>query len=214
VPDSVTQILASGPPGTKKNIAVLGDGFAAADQQAYNDKVEELLLDGVFGHDYFYEDKQGFNIFRVNLISVDSGVSQKRYDEHGTPADGSDDTVISTTIKNTALGYIYSGSWAHCWLEGGANTGTLVQNALATWVPDHDLVVVVLNEPGWGGCGGGGFQIVTLAGDWTVMAHEFGHGTGGLADEYCQNPGAFPGAEPANVDITVKIGRASCRERV
>ena len=67
MPDSVTQILASGPPGTKKNIAVLGDGFAAADQQAYDDKVEELLLDGVFGHDYFYEDKQGFNIFQVEI---------------------------------------------------------------------------------------------------------------------------------------------------
>jgi hypothetical protein len=213
VPDSVTQILASGPPGTKKNIAVLGDGFAAADQQAYDDKVKELLLDGVFGHDYFYEDKQGFNIFRVNLVSVDSGVSQKRYDEHGTPADASDDTVISTTIKDTALGYIYSGSWAHCWLEGGANTGTLVQNALTTWVPDHDLVVVILNEPGWGGCGGGGFQIVTLAGDWTVMAHEFGHGTGGLADEYCQNPGTFPGSEPGNVDITVNADRATLKWR-
>ena len=49
MPDSVTQILASGPPGAKQNIAVLGDGFAAgADQTAYNNKVQELLLDGVF----------------------------------------------------------------------------------------------------------------------------------------------------------------------
>ena len=32
MPDSVTQILKSGPPGTKLNIAVLGDGFAAGDQ--------------------------------------------------------------------------------------------------------------------------------------------------------------------------------------
>jgi len=23
-------------------------------------------------------------------------------------------------MKNTALGYIWSGSWAHCWLEGSA----------------------------------------------------------------------------------------------
>src|SRR5262245_62432466 len=77
MPDSVTQILKSGPPGAKINIAVLGDGFAAGDQTAYNNKVQELLLDGVFGHDYFYEDKSAYNIFRVNLISVDSGVSQR-----------------------------------------------------------------------------------------------------------------------------------------
>ena len=123
MPDSVTQILSSGPPGTKKNIAVLGDGFAAGDQTAYNNKVKELLLDGVFGHDYFYEDAQAFNIFRVNLISNDSGVSQRVYDEKGTPADGSDDTIVSTTIKDTALGYIFSGSWAHCWLECGREHG-------------------------------------------------------------------------------------------
>lgn len=212
MPDSVTQILKSGPPGLKKNIAVLGDGFAAGDQTTYNNKVKELLVDGVFGHDYFYEDAQAFNIFRVNLISNDSGVSQRVYDEHGTPSDASDDTIVSTTLKDTALGYIYSGSWAHCWLEGGANTATLVQNALNTWVPDYDLVLIILNEPGFGGCGGGGFQIVTLGSSWTVMAHEFGHGTGGLADEYCM-PGTYTGPEPGAVDLTKNTNRATLKWR-
>ena len=210
--DSVTQILASGPPGTKKNIAVLGDGFAAGDQTTYNNKVKELLIDGVFGHDYFYEDAQAFNIFRVNLISNDSGVSQRVYDEHGTPADGSDDTIVSTTLKDTALGFIFSGSWAHCWLEYGANTGTLIQNALNTWVPDYDLVLIILNEPGFGGCGGGGFQIVTLGSSWSVMAHEFGHGTGGLADEYCQ-PNTYSGPEPGAVNITANTNRNTLKWR-
>jgi hypothetical protein len=210
MPDSVTQILRSGPPGAKKNIAVLGDGFSAADQTAYNDVVDALLIDGVFGNDYFYEDAQAFNILRVNLISSQSGVSQRVYDEKGTPSDGSDDTIVSTTLRNTALGYIYSGSWAHCWLESGANTAVLVQNALDTWVPDYDLVLVILNETGWGGCGGGGFQIVTLAGGWAVMAHEFGHGTGGLADEYCQ-PGTYTGGEPGAVNVTANANRATLK---
>ncbi|MGP1990396.1 M64 family metallopeptidase [Zobellia laminariae] len=206
----VTQILKSGPTGLKKNIAVIGDGFASADQTAYNQKVKELLIDGVFGHDYFYEDMQAFNIFRVNLISTESGVSQRRYDEKGTPADKSDDTIISTNIKDTALGYIYSGSWAHCWLEGGANTNTFVQNALNTWVPDYDLVLIILNEPGFGGCGGGGFQIVTLGSSWAVMAHEFGHGAGGLADEYCKNK-KYTGGEPGRVNITANTNRATLK---
>ena len=87
------------------------------DQTAYNNKVKESLLDGVFGHDYFYEDAQAFNIYRVNLISNQSGVSQRVYDEHGTPTDPSDDTIVSTTIRDTSLGIIFSGSWAHCWLD-------------------------------------------------------------------------------------------------
>jgi hypothetical protein len=210
--DSVTQILKAGPTGTKINIAVLGDGFAAADQNLYNNKVQELLIDGVFGHDYFYEDRQAFNIFRVNLISADSGVSTRVYDEHGTPDVGSDDTIVSTTIRNTALGYIFSGSWAHCWLEGGANTGTLVANALSTWAPDHQLVVILLNNPNYGGCGGGGFQIVPLGIGWEVLAHEFGHGLGGLADEYCTS-NAYAGTEPDAVNVTVNTDRNTLKWR-
>ena len=211
MPDSVTQILKSGPPGAKLNIAVLGDGFAAADQTAYNNNVQAVLLDGVFGMDYFYEDKSAYNIFRVNLISAQSGVSQRVYNENGTPTDPSDDTIVSTTLRNTALGFIYSGSWAHCWLEWGANTGTLVQNALDTWVPDEDLVVIILNEPGFGGCGGGGFQIVTLGSSASVMAHEFGHGTGDLADEYCSRPGSYPYGEPDRPNITINTNRATLK---
>ncbi len=212
MPDSVTQILKSGPPGTKKNIAVLGDGFAAGDQTEYNNKVAELLLDGVFGHDYFYEDAQAFNIYRVNLISAESGVSQRVYDEAGTPSDASDDTIVSTSLKNTALGYIYSGSWAHCWLESGAGTAGKVQNALNSWVPDYDLVLIILNEASFGGCGGGGFQIVTLGSSWAVMAHEFGHGTGGLADEYCR-AGTYTGSEPGAVNITTNTNRNTLKWR-
>jgi len=49
MPDSMTQILSSGPPGTKVKIAVLGDGFAdGADQTIYNNKVNDLLLNGLF----------------------------------------------------------------------------------------------------------------------------------------------------------------------
>jgi hypothetical protein len=40
-----------------------------------------------------------------------------------------------------------------CWLENGANTGTLSERAQHL-VPDYDLVLIILNGPA-GGCGGG-----------------------------------------------------------
>ena len=80
MPDSMTQILSSGPTGTKVNIAVLGDGFAnGADQTLYNNKVNDLLFNGLFKNDYYFEDIQAFNVFRVNLISAVSGVGTKTY---------------------------------------------------------------------------------------------------------------------------------------
>jgi len=201
MPDSVTQILKSGPPGVKTNIAVLGDGFTEDDQSIYNNRVRELLIEGVFANDYFHEDMQAFNVYRVNLISNESGVSQRIYDEKGTPSDASDDEIVSTDLRDTALGYIYSGSWAHCWMEPGQDSGQKIHDALDTWVPDYDFVLIILNETGFGGCASGTRLVVTRGSEWTVTAHEFGHGLGGLADEYCR-PGTYSGSEPGAVNVT------------
>ena len=101
MPDSVTQFRAAGPVGSKHNLAILGDGFAAADQTAYNDFVQNVVLGGVFANDYFYEDASAWNIFRVNLISTDSGVGHRTYDANGN--------ITVNNPKNTALGMIFSG---------------------------------------------------------------------------------------------------------
>ncbi len=204
MPDSMTQILSSGPPGAKVNIAVLGDGFAnGADQTTYNNKVQDLVLNGLFRNDYYFEDIQAFNVYRVNLISQDSGVGTKTYDNGN---------LLSTTTKNTALGIYYSGSWSHCWLEWGPNSSTLINNALTTWVPDHQLVLILLNNPGFGGCGGGGFATLPLGVTWDTVAHEFGHGLGGFGDEYCVS-GAYAGGEPGNPDLTIDTTRATLKWR-
>jgi hypothetical protein len=211
--DSMTVLRKAGAPGTKRNIAVLGDGFSAADQATYNQWVEDKLINGVFGHDYYSEDASGYNIYRVNLESVDSGVSTRTYDEHGTPSDPSDDTISSETIHNTALGYIFSGSWAHCWLEGTAGTEAAIQAALNTWVPDANEVLIVLNNPNYGGCGGGGRAVVPMGVDWTVLAHEFGHGIGGFVDEYSAGVGAYTGPEQAWINATTITNRATTKWR-
>jgi hypothetical protein len=198
----MTQILNSGPPGTKVNIAILGDGFADADQDLYNQKVQDLVVNGLFSHDYFYEDVQAFNVFRVNLISTDSGVSTKTYNNGA---------LLSETDRNTALGFFYNGSWSHCWIEWGANSGTLVNNALTTWVPDHDLVLILLNNPGFGGCGGGGTAVLPLGVTWDTIAHEFGHALGGFCDEYCQVDQPYGGGEPGCPDLTLDTDRTTIK---
>jgi hypothetical protein len=206
MPDSMTQILSSGPTGTKVNIAVLGDGFAdGADQTTYN-KVQDLLLNGLFRHDYYYyEDIQAFNIFRVNLISVDSGVGVKTYDNGN---------LLSTTNKNTALGFYFNGSWSHCWVEAGPNSWTLVNNALSTWVPDHQLVLILLNNPGFGGCGGGGVATLPLGVSWDTIAHEFGHGLGGFCDEYCVSGPYGVANRAAPISQSIPTARRSSGERL
>ena len=208
--DSMTVLRKAGPPGVKLDIAILGDGFTAVDQVAYNSWVQTTLIDGVFGHDYFSEDASAYNIYRVNLDSVDSGVSVRTYDEHGTPADSSDDTIASETIHDTALGMIFNGSWAHCWLEYGTDTDARILAALNKWVPDWDELFVVLNNPNYGGCGGLHRAHVPMGVDWTVIAHEFGHGIGGFADEYSAG-GAYADIERGWINLTTITDRATTK---
>lgn len=209
MPASMTQILNSGPPGEKFNIAVLGDGFTESEQAAYNAKVQELLIDGMFRNDYFHEDMSAFNIYRINLISAESGISTRDYDLKDK-SDPKDDTIIKETILDTALGYIYNGVWERRWIENGANTETLLYNALDQWVPDRHLALILLNTPSFGGVGGGGVQIVTLGVSWGGIAHEFGHGFGGLSDEYCELP-VYSEGEPDTPNITINTNRATLK---
>lgn len=191
---NVEPLLQNGPDAAKKIIAVIGDGYAQADMTKWADDVQRMVIDGVFTEDEtFRRNHTAFNIYRVDAVSAESGVSQIEYDEQGTPNDGSDDTIISQTTKNTALGYIYSGSWAHCWMQGSASTNSKITNLLAATVPNYDYIFIILNEPGGGGCGGGGRQTVTSGGSYTVMAHEMGHGIGSLHDEYTRAGMAWTG---------------------
>lgn len=203
-----TKIIDNGPDAGKKVIAILGDGYNSAQQTRYNTDVTNFITNGVFGHDFYQENSSAFNVYRVNLTSVDSTVSTRTYDEKGTPTDASDDVILSTTMRNTALKYIYSGSWAHCWVEPSAQSETLIQNALAANVPNADFVVIFLNNPNYGGCGGGGRLVLPRGVDWTTVAHEMGHGIGGLWDEYTGG-GAWTGGAVNGINCTTDLNRAS-----
>lgn len=198
---SMTPLITNGPVGAKLTIAVVGDGFAAADQTRYNDAVNNLLINGMFTQDFFAANKTAFNVYRINLESADSGVSTKTYDANGN--------VINQVDRNTALNLYYSGDWGHCWLEGGPNHERALTQALSIWLPDYTYVLVLLNNPNFGGCGGGGRAYVPLGVSWSTIAHEFGHAFG-LADEYCGG-NAYTSGEPGAPNLTRTTSRSSLK---
>jgi hypothetical protein len=177
-------------------LAVIGDGFTEADLQSYRDYVDRELMNGVFARDLFSTLRTSFNVIRIDLVSVESGVSTRTFDEAGTPNDGSDDTVVSETFRFTRLGYRYSGSWAHCWMDETPVTVPAVTRALARFAPGADNVIIVLNNGGWGGCARGNRLAVTRGVGWDTLYHELGHAVGGLGDEYFRSGRTFPGGVP------------------
>jgi hypothetical protein len=196
---SMTKLIDNGPFGAKYTIAVVGDGFTSADQVAYNKSVDELVASGLFARDYFAENKGSFNLVRVNVLSAQSGVSTKTYDKDGA--------VTASTHRDTAFGAIFNGDWAHCWVEDGPSTASTLNAVLDPLVHDRRIVMLLLNNPGFGGCGGGGRLTLPLGVSWSTVAHEFGHALGGLADEYHSRNEAFTAAEPKQVNVTANTNR-------
>jgi photosystem II stability/assembly factor-like uncharacterized protein len=192
---------------SKKTIAVVGDGFAEPDLNRYRSYVQSELMSGVMGRELFLQLQSAFNVVRIDLVSIESGVSRRVYDEHGTPNDPSDDTITSDTFRNTRLGYIFSGSWSHCWLEAVPSTESRLMKVVNRFVPNSDYILIVLNDPGYGGCGGGGRQLVSLGANRDVIYHEFGHGIGGLCDEYENAGQAFPDTSTGCANCSVSPDR-------
>ena len=200
---TVHRLIDNGPDGAKVTIVAVGDGFTVYDQHAYDDAVDSLLTTGLFAHDYYADNRDAFNLVRINVYSAQSGVSTKTYDDDGN--------VTAQTMRDTALGAIFNGDWAHCWVEDGPDTGRLLNDLLAQYAPEHRLVILLLNNPGFGGCGGGGRATLPLGVTWATIAHEFGHALGGLADEYHNEDKAWTGGEPGEPNATKNTLRATLK---
>ncbi len=204
-----TKIINNGSDAGKKVVVVMGDGYTAGEQSAYNTQVANMVTNGIFGNDFFLEMQNAFNVYRLNLVSTESGVGTRTWNLNGTPNDSSDDVLVSTNAKNTALKYLFNGAWSHCWLEHtGSTTNTLKNAVLAANSLSHaDYIIVILNNAGFGGCNRGPRDIVqTKSVSWQVVGHEAGHGIGGLFDEYTR-PGAYTGAVINNRNCSSVLNR-------
>ena len=233
--NTVTELVRSGPTGVKKDLIFIGDGFQAGNgQTAFNNWVN-TIVQNLFGFDTFFnEDMNAFNIYRINAVSQDSGVTQLSANGQcpscgQTQPWGTTDTtypyndtcqncgtpmqVIVTVARNTALDYRYSGVWGRCWMEAGPNFNTNFNNIVGALVPQYDMAIIVLNEAGGGGCGGGGKSFLTLSTGWQVVAHEMGHAVGGLTDEYF-NAGNYAGGEPGAKNATINLNPLKWNEFV
>jgi hypothetical protein len=201
---TVTELLRNGANGDKFNIVVIGDGFAAgADQTAFNNFVQQVVIRDLFDetrNGAYREIMGSFNLFRVNAVSQQSGITT--IDANGT---------VTNTV-NTFLGYRFSGNWNRCWMEPGPNSNTTLANTLNNLVPGWTHAFIILNTASFGGCRRGNQLAITMGGSWTVAAHEMGHMIGNLGDEY-SGTANYTGSEPSNVNLTTNTKRDSLKWR-
>ncbi|WP_251094226.1 M64 family metallopeptidase [Streptomyces sp. Caat 7-52] len=188
----------TGPVSGRLDLVVTGDGYTADEQDEFAADAEEKL-DAVFGVEPYRSYRGLFNIWLVNAVSRESGVS-------GDPT--ADD------VKDTALG----SSFFCDGLERLLCVDTDAVTRYAALAPDADIVFVVAHSAKYGGAGYSAADlppaapfhgVATMSSgnerSYLIGAHELGHSIGGLADEY-QYPGygAYPYAEePAAANLTL-----------
>ena len=201
-----TQILDNGPAIRRFNIVLLSEGYQQAQLGQFandaNDFVARLSRTAPF-----HLVMNSINVFRVDVASTDSG---------------SDDPATCGMAPNT-VNCGGGGTTARTYFDAtfcgdGTNRRLLtVNNTLAlqtanAQVPQHRLVVVVVNSPIFGGAGGSVAVYSLAANAVDIAIHEIGHTAFALADEYEYFRGCgsgetdrnnHPPVEPAPVNVTV-----------
>jgi hypothetical protein len=153
------------------DIAVLGDGYTAAQQAKFATDVDTVMA-GFFAEDPYAEYE---SYFRVNEVPVVSNQSGADHLERTPP-----------TFRDTALGAEYGCfGIARLLCIDEAKVAAKVQAALPA--AKRDIVLVLVNDTTYGGSGGQ-YAVASLHPDAVELAlHETGHSFGGLADEYSGN---------------------------
>ncbi len=196
-----TGILVNGSSTSKFDIVFIGDGFQKNEQTAFNNKVNEAVA-ALQSRPGYSERMCGFNIWRVNVLSTDSGIDH--------PKNGiSKNTALDCRYGNPAMSEaercIVTDSPAKCF-EAAANA------------PARDAVFVLVNDTQWGGCAGTVVCSSIAAGFDGLITHELAHKLAKLADEYdcyvCDGSDSnrtYSGGDPWEVNITSNTDRATTK---
>ena len=165
-PAKVLDIHVSGDPARKVDLAILGDGYTAAEADKFAADARRLT-EALFRYEPFRSRSTDFNVWGLNPPAAVSGVNR--------PSNG--------TFRFSPSGTTYDAFGAERYVLAFDNLG---MRRLLQHVP-YEFIVILANSETYGG--GGIYKLYsTVAADSGsseyLMVHEFGHHFAALADEY------------------------------
>ena len=185
-----TTVWSSGDPANRVDLVVLGDGYTESELEKYASEADHLI--GLFfDQEPFREYKNYFNVHRVDVVSNESG------------ADHPERNIYVDTALDGTFNY---GGIVRCVYANVSKVDAVVANSLEP--NQRDFILVIVNDPEYGGCAGAISVISTHPTNIETALHEMGHSFGGLADEYeggglaCDNT-----VEPYEPNVTMETSR-------
>jgi hypothetical protein len=178
----ITKIYGNGDPSGSVDLAFIAEGYKADEMDKFRNDVK-MMADALFAESPFNDYKDKFNIWAIEAPSQESGT----------------DIPGEKIYVNTALN---SGFYTFNLNRYLTTQDMKTVNDYAAVVP-HDNIVVLINSTRYGGGGVFNYYSGTTTGhplSTKVFIHEFGHGFGGLADEYYSSSVAYDEFYPLNVE--------------
>lgn len=167
-PGVAVAVQSAGPSEERLDLVFLGDGYAESELDTFAADVDRIVA-YVLQVEPYGAYTGLFNIWRVDQASNESGASHYEL----SPAE----------VRDTAYGCYYG-----C---GGIDRliccdDSAVLSEVRAAVPGYDGVMVLVNDPTYGGSGGFAYATSYTADPYgsQVAAHELGHSLVGLWDEY------------------------------
>ncbi|MCK7592274.1 M64 family metallopeptidase [Pseudomarimonas salicorniae] len=196
-----------GPPGNRVDLLLMGDGFTAAEQTAFNAQADAAVAE-MFDTSPQNEYRALVNVARLFTASNQSGADHPPYQAGCSSSlccsdSGAQRDPRAGQFRDTAFDARFCTAQIHRLLSVSYSK---VLTAAAA-VPGWDKIAVLVNDPVYGGAGGSISVTSAHPSAVLVLIHEYGHSFTGLADEYtapypgypnCSDLGTGPNCE-ANV---------------
>jgi hypothetical protein len=194
---AVVPLQSTGSPANRVDVLFVGDGYTAEQSAQFAADAASLGAQ-LLAVTPYAEYASAVNLAALFTPSAQSGTDHPPYSASCTVttpptccAEGGD--PLAGTFVSTA----FNSSFCADNIQRQLYVDTALVEAAASAYPDWDLIVVLVNDPTYGGYGGE-ITIVSLnASVAEVLRHEYGHSFTLLADEYTN---AYPGF-PACSDI-------------
>ena len=190
--EPVITIQDNGDPANRVDIVILGDGYTQTelDSGKYATDVQQAV-NHFFDEEPFAEYRDYFNVHRVDVESNESGAD---HPERNPPV--YKDTVFDATYNCANIQRLIC-----------VNTSKVNEVLYRSVNADEkDTILVIVNDPEYGGSGGYLAVISTNIAFIELFLHEVGHSFGLLADEYDSGE-CSTFSEPSEPNVTRETNR-------
>jgi hypothetical protein len=199
------KIVDHGPNSQRFNVVILGDGYRSSELAQFAADTDNFI-NLLKATDPYPDLWCGFNVFRIDVASTDSGADDPSSCSDGSSGSGASPKTYfdSTFCSDGNVRRLLS-----------CNDDT-AQDVASTYVPESHLTIVIVNSSEYGGSSDGRVaKLSTNSSSAEIALHEMGHLAFSFADEYdCYSCTAtetghnnYSGGEPAQPNVTTNTDR-------